>query len=220
MKIVHYPHPALRHRTKPLEAIDKSVRLVAGAMLELMYEAKGLGLAAPQVGLPFQMTVINVSGDPQEKECEHVLINPVVVEKKGGLVEGEEGCLSFPGLYQKIRRYKQVVVHAYDIEGQAIEITTADLESRLLQHEIDHLAGVLFIDKMGAIAKLASRNALKEFEKDYKKAQEKGEIPPDVDIIKLLDALEAGGEVPRDAEPDEKKPDSDAKDSNGEPPRL
>lgn len=218
MKIVHYPHPALRHRTRPLASIDKSVRLQAGAMLELMYEAKGLGLAAPQVGLPFQMTVINVSGDAKEKEFEHVLINPVVVEKKGGLVEGEEGCLSFPGLYQKIRRYKQVVVHAYDIEGQAIEITTADLESRLLQHEIDHLAGVLFIDKMGTIAKLASRTALKEFEKDYKKAQEKGEIPPDASIIKLLDALEASGEMPKADEPGEKKPDSE--DSNGEPPRL
>jgi peptide deformylase len=211
MKIVHYPHPSLRHRTRPLSSIDKNVRLQAGAMLELMYEAKGLGLAAPQVGLPFQMTVINVTGDAKEKDFEHVLINPVIAEKKGGMVEGEEGCLSFPGLYQKIRRFKQVVVHAYNLEGQGIEITAADLESRLLQHEIDHLLGVLFIDKMGPIAKLASRTALKEFEHDYKKAQEKGEIPPDPQITKLLDALEAAEGMPP-FEPDDKK--------NGEPPRL
>lgn len=211
MKIVHYPHPALRHRTRPLTSIDKRVRLQAGAMLELMYAAKGLGLAAPQVGLPFQMTVINVTGAAKEIEHQHVLINPVIVEKKGGLIEGEEGCLSFPQLYQKIRRFKTVVVQAYNLDGQGIQITASDLESRLLQHEIDHLHGILFIDKMGPIAKLSSRSAIKEFEKDYKKAQEKGEIPPDPEIEKLLDALEAAGEMP--------EPDTDAK-PNGEPPRL
>lgn len=216
MKIVHYPHPALRHRTRPLTSIDREVRLQAGAMLELMYEARGLGLAAPQVALPYQITVINVTGDAKEKEAEHVLINPQVVEKKGGLVEGEEGCLSFPGLYQKIRRFKSVVVHAYNLEGQAIELAAVDLEARLLQHEIDHLLGVLFIDKMGTIAKLASRSKLKEYERDYKKAQEKGEIPPDVEIVKLLDALEAGAPAKEKLEPEGSEP----KPKDGEPPRL
>jgi peptide deformylase len=213
MKIVRYPHPALRHRNRPLTAIDKTVRLQAGKMLELMYEARGLGLAAPQVALPYQMTVINVAGDAKVKEAEHVLINPVVVEKKGGLVEGEEGCLSFPDLYQKVRRFKNVVVQAYGLDGKPYELPAVDLESRLLQHEIDHLQGVLFIDKMGAIAKLASRGRLKEFEREYRKAQEKGEIPPDADIVKLLDALEAGQAPPEEPDDNNKpeKPKGDEK---------
>jgi peptide deformylase len=221
MKIVRYPHPALRHRNRPLTSIDKSVRLQAGAMLELMYEARGLGLAAPQVALPYKMTVINVAGDATKKEFERILINPLVVERKGGLVEGEEGCLSFPDLYQKVRRFKNVVVQAYGLDGKAYELSAVDLEARLLQHEIDHLEGVLFIDKMGTIAKLASRGRLKEFERDYRKAQEKGDIPPDADILKLLDALEAG-EPPPDAKPEadnqdnHKKPDDD----NNKPPVL
>jgi peptide deformylase len=196
MKIVQYPHPALRHRTRPLTSIDKEVRLLAGKMLDLMYEARGLGLAAPQVGLPFQMTVVNVAGDAKETQSERILINPVLVDKLGGLVEGEEGCLSFPGLYQKIRRFKNVTVQAYNLEGKSVEISAVDLEARLLQHEIDHLLGVLFVDKMGAIAKLASRAKLKEFERDYRKAQERGEILPDPEIIKFLDALERDDKMP------------------------
>jgi peptide deformylase len=204
LKIVHYPHPALRHKTRALTSIDKDVRLQAGRMLELMYEARGLGLASPQVGLPFQMTVINVLGDANEKATERVLINPQVVDRKGGLVEGEEGCLSFPDLYQKIRRYKSVVVQYYDLEGRAMQITATDLEARLLQHEIDHLLGVLFIDKMGVIAKLGSRAMLKEFEAKYSKAQEKGEIRPDAEILRQLDALEKGAKP--DLREEERRP--------------
>jgi peptide deformylase len=196
------------------------VRLEAGRMLELMYEAKGLGLAAPQVGLPYQMTVINVAGDAQEKEAERVLINPQIVEKKGGLVEGEEGCLSFPNLYQKIRRFKNVVVQYYNLEGHAMQISTADLEARLLQHEIDHLLGTLFIDKMGVIAKLASRAKLKEYEQDYRKAQAKGEIPPDAEIIKLLDALERGEKPELSDDEPAKPPDGESKPPDDKPPPV
>src|SRR5580704_2451976 len=114
MKIVEYPHPSLRHLAKPLRAIDNDVRAHAAKMLELMYEAKGLGLAAPQVALPYQMLVMNFVGDANEKAQECVAINPVVIEKKGGNDDGTEGCLSFPGLYQKVRRARTVVVRAYD----------------------------------------------------------------------------------------------------------
>src|SRR3954454_23331788 len=112
MKIVEYPHPALRHESRPLTAIDKRVRLQAGKMLELMYEAKGLGLAANQVAWPFQLLVMNDLADPEQKDHEHVLINPVILERKGS-IEGEEGCLSFPDLLQKVRRAKSVKVQAY-----------------------------------------------------------------------------------------------------------
>src|SRR5262249_23505100 len=159
-------------------------------MIELMYAHKGLGLAGPQVGVPFQLLVLNLSGDPQNRDAAQVWLNPVILDKKG-TVEDEEGCLSFPGLYQKVRRAKTVQVQAYNLQGQAMEITASDLASRAWQHEIDHLLGVLFIDKMGPVGKLASRTMLKDFERDYAKAQEKGEIPPDAEIEKELVALAA-----------------------------
>jgi peptide deformylase len=195
MKIVRYPHPSLRRPAAPLTTIDKKVHLWAGEMLELMYGAKGLGLAAPQVAVPFQLLVLNVSGDPNQKEHERVYINPVILERKG-TVEGEEGCLSFPELFAKVRRAKTVKVQAYNLQGELIEETANELAARALQHEIDHLHGILFIDKMGTIAKLSCRGALKDFERDYKKAQERGEIPPDADIKQMLDRLEAEGTAP------------------------
>jgi peptide deformylase len=190
MKIVHYPHPALRRQAKPLTAIYKKIHLHVGAMLELMYEAKGLGLAATQVALPYQLLVVNITGDPQQKDQEAVYINPTIVERKG-TQEGDEGCLSFPGLFQKVRRAKTVKVQAYNIKGEAVELTAHDLEARAWQHELDHLNGVLFIDKMGPIAKLCARGDVKNFEREFRKAQEKGEIPPEAEIEKLLAALES-----------------------------
>ena len=189
MKIVRYPHPALRYKSVPLTAIDKAVQTQAAQMLDLMYESKGLGLAANQVALPYQMLVMNPSADPNQKEHERVCINPVILEHKGW-IEGEEGCLSFPGLFQKVRRFKTIKVHYYNLQGQAVEVVPADsLESRILQHEIDHLHGVLYIDKMGTIAKFQSRGALHELERLYKKAQEKGEIPKDELLQQELVAL-------------------------------
>jgi peptide deformylase len=189
MKIVHYPHPALRHPAKPLTAIDKDLRLHIGRMMELMYDAKGLGLAAPQVALPYQLLVMNITGDPTKPEQEEVYINPVIVDRKG-TVDDEEGCLSFPGLYQKIRRAKTIKVQAYDLKGQLMEKVVTELEARAWQHEIDHLNGVLFIDKMGTIARLSSRGVVRSFEHDFRRAQDKGEIPPDAEIEKLIAALE------------------------------
>jgi peptide deformylase len=133
---------------------------------------------------------MNVTGDPNQPEHEEVFLNPRIVQSKG-LVEDEEGCLSFPGLFQKIRRAKSVKIQAYDAKGQLIEKMVHDLEARAWQHEIDHLNGVLFIDMMGPIAKLTSRSAVKNFEREFKKAQEKGEIPADVEIEKVLASLES-----------------------------
>jgi peptide deformylase len=190
MKIVRYPHPALRHPAKPVRSIDKSLQLNIGAMKEAMYGAKGLGLAAPQVALPFQLLVMNITGDPSKPEAEEVYLNPRIVEKKG-VQEDEEGCLSFPGLYQNVRRAKTVKIQAYDLKGQLVEKTVHDLEARAWQHEIDHLNGVLFIDMMGPLAKLAARSSVKNFEKEFRLAQQKGEIPPDLELERFLAALEA-----------------------------
>jgi peptide deformylase len=189
MKIVRFPHPSLRHKGRPLTAIDKKIHLAVGEMIDLMYEAHGLGLAATQVALPYQLLVMNVTADPEQKEFEAVYINPEIIERRG-TQEGDEGCLSFPDLFQKVRRAKTVKVAAYNLKGEPVEIEASDLDARLWQHEIDHLNGVLFIDKMGTIASLAARGSVAKFERDFRKAQEKGEIPPDVDIEKLLDELE------------------------------
>jgi peptide deformylase len=194
LKIVQYPHPALVHATKPVLRIDKQLNLQVGGMLEAMYEARGLGLAANQVALPYQLLVTNLTGDANQREQEAVFINPTIVERHG-VQEGEEGCLSFPGLFQKVRRAKTVKVQAYNLKGEQVEITASDLAARCWQHEIDHLNGVMFISKMGPIARLASRGSLKEFEREFREAQKKGEIPPDAEIEKMLKALEEGPDV-------------------------
>jgi peptide deformylase len=187
-KIVHYPHPALRHKSKPVTTIDKELNINIGEMIELMYQAKGLGLAAPQVALPFQLLVMNVTGDPNQKDKEEVFLNPRIVERKG-FMEDEEGCLSFPGLYQNIRRAQTIKVQAYNLKGQLVEKVVKDIEARAWQHEIDHLNGILFIDMMGPVAKFAARTSVKKFENIFREAQKRGEIPPDVEIEKLIAAL-------------------------------
>lgn len=188
MRIVHYPHPALRHKAKPVSCIDRELHLKVGAMKELMYQAKGLGLAAPQVALPFQLLVMNITGDPNQADKEEVFVNPVIVERKG-IVEDEEGCLSFPGLYQDVRRAEMIKVQAYDLKGNPVTKLVKALEARAWQHEIDHLNGVLFIDMMAPLAKLASKTSLKEFEKAFKEAQAKGEIPAELEIQRVLKEL-------------------------------
>jgi peptide deformylase len=179
MKIVKYPHPALRAVAKPVTAIDKDVQLAAGAMLDLMYTAAGLGLAAPQVTLDYQLIVMNFEGDPAVKEAEFVAINPVIVESKGTLND-REGCLSFPGLYQNVRRAKTVTVQAYNLKGELYEMTCSDLPARVWQHEIDHLKGELFIDKMGPLGKLGSKRDLDKFVADFEKEKKKGTLPADL----------------------------------------
>jgi peptide deformylase len=184
-RIVKYPHPALRFPARPVTNIDKDLRLLAGRMLELMYAQKGLGLAAPQVACPVHLLVMNFEGEPERKDQECVAINPVIVDRRGSQ-EGSEGCLSFPDLYQNVRRALSVTVRAYDLTGKQFEMTSTELAARLWQHEIDHLHGELFIDKMTPIGKLASRQTLKDFELEYKQAQRRGEYPADAEIIRQL----------------------------------
>ena len=179
MKIVQYPHPALRHKAEPVTAISKELHLQIGGMLELMYANEGLGLAAPQIALPYRVLVMNFSGDPEQKDQEHIAINPVIVEQKGA-IDDREGCLSFPGLFSKVRRARTVKVQAYNLNGELYEMAAVDLPARVWQHEIDHLDGVLFIDKMGMLGRLNSRKALEEFIDDFNKAKEKGEFPKDL----------------------------------------
>lgn len=161
LEIVTYGHPALRSKGKPVEKIDEHIRQLAEDMLDTMYENDGVGLAAQQVGLPLQMCVIDVSPVrdrpstlwidgkkvPIKKHMPLVLINPTI-ELLGESESGPEGCLSFPGISAEIARPSSVRVHAQDIEGRTISFEAAGLLSRAVQHEYDHLQGVLFIDRM------------------------------------------------------------------------
>ncbi len=180
MKIVNYPHPALRAKCKPVASIDKDVRLAAGAMLDLMYQREGLGLAAPQVTLDYRMIVLNFEGEAERKDMEVVAINPVILESKG-IEKDREGCLSFPGLYQDIRRAKTVKVQYYDLDGRANEMVCSELAARIWQHEIDHLNGVLFIDKMGPLQRFGSRNDIHNLMVEFDDDKKRGLLPPDME---------------------------------------
>jgi peptide deformylase len=181
MKIVNYPHPALRAKCRPVTSIDAEVRAAAGRMLDLMYNHEGLGLAAPQVALDYQLLVINFKGDPADKDAEVVALNPVIVESKGA-IKDREGCLSFPQLFQDIRRSKSVKVQYYTLDGALKEMTCSDLPARVWQHEIDHLNGVLFIDKMGPLARMSSRKDLDAFIAEFEEGLKKGTIPPGTEM--------------------------------------
>ena len=158
LQIVKYPHPALRYASRPVTEIDDSLRAAIRAMFELMYAAKGIGLAANQVALPFRFFILNVTADPEQQDKEQVFINPEIV-KRHSSTEDEEGCLSLPGLYAKVRRARKIRVRAYDLEGNLVEHEADELLSRAVQHETDHLEGKLFIDYLepaGASARPAT----------------------------------------------------------------
>lgn len=167
MNIVIYPDPVLRQKAKPLTEINKEVYLKVEEMMELMYQAQGIGLAAPQVGWSVRLFIIDADGG---RNGEKVFINPVIIEEAGELNK-EEGCLSFPGIMSKVTRAQRIKAEAYNLKGQKIEIEAEGLAARAWQHELDHLNGSLFIDKMSPASRLAISQRLKEFERSYKGAR-------------------------------------------------
>ncbi len=190
LSIIQYPHPTLRHKSKPLKRLDAEVRRVVQAMFETMYAAKGIGLAANQVDLPYRLFVVNEKGDREQKEYERVFINPVLSGKKG-MGEDEEGCLSLPGLYRHVKRPEQVVVAAFDLAGKPFRLDLEGLLARVVQHENDHLDGVLFTDRLTLTQKADVRDALEEFEVEFSQKRSQGQFPDDATIAARLAELEA-----------------------------
>ena len=188
LRIVHYPHPALKHPAVPVKLVDKQLRLTVGEMFERMYDAKGLGLAAPQVALPYRLLVMNTTGKAGDAAHEKVYINPQIVDRKGTM-DGEEGCLSFPGLFVNVRRAKRVAIEAYDLDGNLVELEAEGLESRAWQHELDHLAGVVFTERFSTLSKLANSRAVRSFTNKFQQLQKLGDIPPDEEIHRMLAEL-------------------------------
>ncbi len=188
MEIITYPHPTLRHKSKPIKRVDAELREVVREMFSLMYEAKGIGLAANQVNLPIRLFIANLESHPEKGE-ELVFINPVISLPKG-TEENEEGCLSLPGLYHNVVRPKKVRINAYNLQGEEIHADIDGLFSRVIQHETDHLDGVLFIDRLSETAKAEIVDELDEFETEFQSLRETGSIPDNRAIASHIQAWE------------------------------
>lgn len=171
MQIVLYPDPVLRKKAAKVEVFDASLQKTVRDMFATMYKLRGVGLAAPQVGLSINLLVLNPSGDPEKPEQEMALINPKIRSRKGE-VFGEEGCLSFPRIYAEIARARDIVVDYQDPSGKKFEgVSLSDYLARIVQHEGDHLDGVLFTDRMSPADKSRVRGDLKALETRFEEAR-------------------------------------------------
>jgi peptide deformylase len=187
LQIIHYPHPTLRHPSKPLKRVDAELRKIVAEMFELMYEHEGVGLAANQVDLPYRLFVANVEGDRDAKVLECVFINPILSGGRGQ-VEDEEGCLSLPGIRAPVTRNETIKIQAYDLAGNEITGEVDGLMARIVQHETDHLDGTLFIDRLAPTQLAAVRDKLEEFELAFDSRLETGELPsPEQMAAKLVE---------------------------------
>ena len=164
LKIILYPDPRLKKVSKPVETFDPALKELAARMFHLMREAKGVGLAAPQVGLNIRLFVMNPTGEPQD---DRVYVNPVLVDGHGE-EEAEEGCLSLPEIHTNVVRFKDMKMTAQDLDGNRFEEAASGFIPRVWQHEFDHLNGTLLTDRMGAVARMAARRTLKELEEKYR----------------------------------------------------
>lgn len=189
MRVVHFPHPTLMRASKPLSRVDAELRQIVAEMFELMYLNNGIGLAANQVNLPYRLFVANVTGDSTEKQHELVFLNPVLSKHKGS-EEKEEGCLSLPGVYAPVRRPTNIHVSAYDLSGKEISADVDGLLARVIQHENDHLDGVMFIDRVSQTALTDIKDKLDDFRSEFEHRRELGEIPADAKIFTTLAELE------------------------------
>jgi len=146
LKLVTVPNPVLRIKSKPIARVDKEFQSIVQEMFRLMYDLKGVGLAANQVGIPIRVFICNPSGKPNEGS-EMVFINPVISKQKGN-EEADEGCLSLPGVTATVKRSKSLWLNAYDHTGNEINTEYTGFIARIIQHEFDHLDGVLFVDRI------------------------------------------------------------------------
>jgi peptide deformylase len=159
LTILEYPDKRLRQKALPVEAVDDSIRTLVGDMLETMYKAPGIGLAAIQVNVRKRVLVIDVTEEKNDPLC---LINPEILSKEG-TEEMDEGCLSVPGIFEKVSRAEKVKVRAMDLEGKTLELDADGILAVCIQHEIDHLDGKLFVDH---ISPLKRHRAGKKLEKE------------------------------------------------------
>nr|WP_206780240.1 peptide deformylase [Chromobacterium sp. ASV5] len=161
LNILQYPDERLHTVAKPVTAFDAALRQQVDDMFETMYEAKGIGLAATQVDYHYRLVVMDIS---EERDERRVFINPEIVEKDGETVY-EEGCLSVPGIYDKVTRAERVKVRAQDVDGKAFELEADGLLAICIQHELDHLNGVVFVERLSQMKQSRIKTKLKKREK-------------------------------------------------------
>lgn len=166
LEIVKYPAPVLLTVGKPIEEFDKNLKTLIENMFETMYDAGGVGLAAPQINLSQRLFVMDCSGG-EDAGQKLALINPEIIAREGSQ-EGEEGCLSFPGIYQKIERNMRAVVRYQDIFGNPQELDGTELTARCIQHETDHCDGIVFLDRMTVLKRELAKRKIKQLQKTGK----------------------------------------------------
>ena len=163
-EIKKYPDPILKKKCETVEEITEEIKNLGWDMIETMTEKEGIGLAAPQLGKLKRVIVVHLIKERSLKEKSEVklqiLINPKIVKKTKETEIAEEGCLSFPGLWLKVKRWKGVEIEALDQDGKKVQIKAEGLPARIFQHEIDHLDGILFIDRISFWQKLKIRKKL------------------------------------------------------------
>jgi len=184
LNIIRYPHPTLRYRSKTIQRVDAELKSLVAEMFELMYEHNGVGLAANQVDLPLRVFVANPTGKRGEGE-EIVCINPELNLPKGNESD-REGCLSLPEIFGEVKRAAKVKLSAYDLSGNLIQRDLDGFLARIVQHEIDHLNGVYFFDRMSEHDRKELETPLKSLENEFRSRQESGEMPPDDELVARL----------------------------------
>lgn len=160
--IIYLPDPRLRLKSSKIEQFDDKLQVLIDDMFDTMYDAKGVGLAAPQIGINLCLSVVDVVGD---KSQQIVLINPEIIASHGQ-ASYQEGCLSVPGAYDTVIRAESVTVRALDRFGKPFEITADGLLGECLQHEIDHLNGKLFVDLLSPLKRIMARKKLEKFKRE------------------------------------------------------
>jgi peptide deformylase len=166
LTVIQYPDPRLRQVAKPVTEFDERLKVLVARMFTLMRQHKGVGLAAPQVGIGLRLFVMNATGKPED---DRVYVNPELFDLTGN-EQDEEGCLSLPEINAMIDRAVTLRMVAKDAEGNPIEQTETGYVARIWQHEFDHLNGVLITDRMGDVARMAHRKQLRELENQYETA--------------------------------------------------
>ncbi len=161
-KIYQYPEPVLRQETEKIETFDSKLAELVEDMAETMYDAPGIGLAAPQIGKSIKLIVVDTSEDRDGEKKYQALVNPEIIAHEGKQVD-EEGCLSVPELTANVTRYQQITVSYQDLQGQAHELSTEDRFAVVLQHEIDHLNGILFIDHLSPLKRSLYKKKVKKW---------------------------------------------------------
>jgi len=167
--IVIYPNEVLKTKAEEVKEFNEEIKNLVNDMFETMYKKGGVGLAANQVGVLKRVIVIDLHSRTEKQGKEQiVLINPEIVAQEGEIVK-EEGCLSLPGLYRKVKRAAYVKVKAQNLNGEDFEIEGEDLLARALQHEIDHLNGVVFIDRLSPLQKRLALEKYKKLKRKYER---------------------------------------------------